>query len=197
MSKILITFRREQRLNTVKQHKLCENCLRATHNTESCNSGNCRQCHKRHNSLLHLTENANQSQELAATSSIVARNSVNMFNKLILLSTALIQVQDRSTTRFTGQRLAKSIKSNHNDFKSTFSCLVVGKITDNLPSVSINSNLNIPKNIKLADPIFNQSGQIDLLIDWRHTILETPFRRTNSCKSIGYNYPKNKIGMDG
>jgi hypothetical protein len=94
MSKILITFRREQRLNTVKQHKLCENCLRATHNTESCNSGNCRQCHKRHNSLLHLTENANQSQELAATSSIVARNSVNMFNKLSLLSTALIQVQN-------------------------------------------------------------------------------------------------------
>jgi hypothetical protein len=197
----------EQRLNTVKQHKLCENCLRATHKTESCNSGNCRQCHKRHNSLLHLTENSNQPQELAATSSIVASNSVNMFNKLILLSTALIQVHDRAGKACQLRALLDSgsqshfitenachllklptqkinipvsginqnittitrainikIKSNHNNFKSILSCLVVGKITDNLPSMSINSSLNIPKNIKLADPTFNQSGQIDLLI---------------------------------
>jgi hypothetical protein len=196
-----------QRQNTVKQHKLCENCLRATHKTESCNSGNCRQCHKRHNSLLHLTENSNQPQELAATSSIVANNSVNMFNKLILLSTALIQVHDRAGKACQLRALLDSgsqshfitenachllklqtqkinipvsginqnittitratnikIKSNHNNFKSILSCLVVGKITDNLPSLSINSSLNIPKNIKLADPTFNQSGQIDLLI---------------------------------
>lgn len=57
------------------------------------------------------------------------------------------------------------VRSNHNDFKTTVPCLVLKRITDTLPSYSFNlDNLNIPVNIQLADPNFNKSGNIDLLL---------------------------------
>jgi hypothetical protein len=44
-------------------------------------------------------------------------------------------------------------------------CLVIPKITDNLPLKTISpSFLEILKNISLADPKFFESSQIDLLI---------------------------------
>lgn len=45
------------------------------------------------------------------------------------------------------------------------SCLVVSQITNELPSFRIDSKtLNIPQNIKLADPTFNIPNKIDLLL---------------------------------
>lgn len=57
------------------------------------------------------------------------------------------------------------IKSRVNAFSSNIDCLVLSKITENLPLVSFSVNkLNIPPNITLADPNFNVSSEIDLLL---------------------------------
>ncbi|XP_030750174.1 uncharacterized protein LOC115877962 [Sitophilus oryzae] len=50
-------------------------------------------------------------------------------------------------------------------FSMTIECLIMQKITDNLPTISFDkTELEIPREIKLADPNFNVKGEIDLLI---------------------------------
>lgn len=57
------------------------------------------------------------------------------------------------------------IKSRYNAYQANLDCLVLKKITENLPIISFNkNNVNIPKNIKLADPEFNITSNIDILI---------------------------------
>lgn len=71
---------------------------------------------------------------------------------------------NQAITNISHQTQVK-IKSRYNAFKATLTCLVLTKITDNIPnSTIIMSNLNIPQTIKLADNCFNQSGNIDMLI---------------------------------
>ncbi|XP_024887379.1 uncharacterized protein LOC112464560 [Temnothorax curvispinosus] len=58
-----------------------------------------------------------------------------------------------------------SMKSRMSKFELSLCCLVVPKITKNLPSFSIKiSKLSIPENLKLADPFFYNPGHIDALI---------------------------------
>ncbi|XP_071648512.1 uncharacterized protein [Temnothorax longispinosus] len=58
-----------------------------------------------------------------------------------------------------------SMKSRTSKFELSLCCLVVPKITKNLPSFSIKiSKLSIPENLKLADPFFYNPGHIDALI---------------------------------
>jgi hypothetical protein len=66
----------------------------------------------------------------------------------------------------TAKKLVElKIHSNITTFSATLTCLVSKKITERLPIVSINlSNFTVPPNIKLADPKFNVSSEIDLLI---------------------------------
>ncbi|XP_072400921.1 uncharacterized protein [Diabrotica undecimpunctata] len=52
-----------------------------------------------------------------------------------------------------------------NNFKMNITCLVLPVITEKLPLVSFNKkHLQIPSHLKLADPQFNQSSQIDILL---------------------------------
>ncbi|XP_065083411.1 uncharacterized protein LOC135705566 [Ochlerotatus camptorhynchus] len=44
----------QQRFEFVKKHGLCINCLKGTHLAKDCSSGSCKQCSKKHHSLLHL-----------------------------------------------------------------------------------------------------------------------------------------------
>lgn len=46
----------ETRIQKAKLLKLCLNCLRHGHSSNQCRLGTCRICHKRHNTLLHITE---------------------------------------------------------------------------------------------------------------------------------------------
>lgn len=44
-------------------------------------------------------------------------------------------------------------------------CLVLPQLTENIPSISFNKTIsNIPENLHLADPTFNNTGPIDLLL---------------------------------
>lgn len=57
------------------------------------------------------------------------------------------------------------VRSNCTSFEVTLNCLVIDKITENMPMVSFDSSfLKIPSNITLADPTFNQEGEIDMLL---------------------------------
>lgn len=57
------------------------------------------------------------------------------------------------------------IKSRFNNFNETIECLIVPKITQQLPQNFISTrDITIPSNIKLADPNFNVPSNIDMLI---------------------------------
>lgn len=58
-----------------------------------------------------------------------------------------------------------TIKSRFNSFKHTLRFMVVPKITDNLPIISLEVNsMHIPENITLADPEFHKPSTIDMLL---------------------------------
>ncbi|XP_072392311.1 uncharacterized protein [Diabrotica undecimpunctata] len=62
-------------------------------------------------------------------------------------------------------RITLTFKSHSNNFSRKISCLVLPKITGNLPYTHVNrSQLNIPTNLLLADQNFEKPGPVDLLI---------------------------------
>jgi hypothetical protein len=56
------------------------------------------------------------------------------------------------------------LHSDHNNFNHEITCLIVPQITDNIPTESFEPISEIPKNIKFADPLYNQSNAIHVLI---------------------------------
>ena len=63
------------------------------------------------------------------------------------------------------EKVNLSFKSVHNSFAAKLDFLIINKITNSLPVVKINkTHLQLPKNIKLADPRFDIPGDIDLLL---------------------------------
>lgn len=57
------------------------------------------------------------------------------------------------------------LQSRYNNFQSNIDCLVLPSITENLPVKSFDKmSLDIPNHLKLADPNFNTSREIDLLL---------------------------------
>uniref|UniRef100_A0A2S2QB76 Uncharacterized protein n=1 Tax=Sipha flava TaxID=143950 RepID=A0A2S2QB76_9HEMI len=72
----------------------------------------------------------------------------------------------------TSQRATSSvwakIKSRINDYTLNLQMVVVPKITGHLPNHNVKTKYNIPNNIKLADPSFNEPQKIDVLIGAAH-----------------------------
>lgn len=57
------------------------------------------------------------------------------------------------------------IKSIYNEFSANIECLVLKSITEQLPQRKLDiRKLDIPRNVRLADPDFNEPENIDLLI---------------------------------
>jgi len=57
------------------------------------------------------------------------------------------------------------IKSRVDSFSETLNCIVIDRITDKLPAYTHKRrDFEIPRNIKLADPKFNVSADVDILI---------------------------------
>jgi hypothetical protein len=50
-----------------------------------------------------------------------------------------------------------NLMSNYMQFETQVSCLVVGKVTENLPFSGFNP-VNLPENIQLADPLGLESS---------------------------------------
>ncbi|XP_050063272.1 uncharacterized protein LOC114130946 [Aphis gossypii] len=68
------------------------------------------------------------------------------------------------STQKASSAVVATIAAEDKKFTLTVTCLVVKRITNNLPSKLLNDNILIPRNIKLADPWFNTPRKIDLLI---------------------------------
>lgn len=226
-----------QRWEKVKQLRLCSNCLCFGHYNQKCQAGSCKLCSGKHSSLLHYKKNSGESDvrpknhidntslnvlddqvgqlgtsinpniAFNGSSVICASNNLNK-EKCVLLSTALINVQDKygqfhkvqalldsgSQCSFISEILRKRlgldvhgtsmyvtglndvgsslkqkceilINSTLNDFQTSLMCLVVPRITGNLPAQKIDiSNWSIPNNISLANPTFHLSKSVDILI---------------------------------
>lgn len=57
------------------------------------------------------------------------------------------------------------LSSRNSNFKMEITCLIIPQITSNVPKVSFNKAIiNIPDWVSLADPQFNVSNEIDLLL---------------------------------
>lgn len=57
------------------------------------------------------------------------------------------------------------LKSMYNNFQTDIQCFLLNQITDQLPLIAFDKNLlNIPSTIKLADPSFHKTSNIDMLL---------------------------------
>ena len=62
-------------------------------------------------------------------------------------------------------QVTTKVSSRVTDFSTIITCLVIDKISDNLPSQRVQAaNIMIPKGIELADPSFDKEQPIDMLI---------------------------------
>nr|XP_012152116.1 PREDICTED: uncharacterized protein LOC105664028 [Megachile rotundata] len=226
------------RLQKIREHQLCFNCLGDGHRNRECTFGPCRKCGKKHNSLIHLdnpsvnttgslqvqvtgapteglkqVENTMQPSEGTSSPSEVINQSltarvIQKGTKVTMLSTAKLYIYDcrgqrhecralldsgselhiMTTALFNRLGLSKTrsnlaltgieqgsvhvnyvatmkIGSRTTNFSATITCVVLDKISSNIPSTHINTtDIQIPKGLELADPDYNCSGPVDLII---------------------------------
>jgi len=100
----------------------------------------------------------------ASQSNFITENLCKKLNlKMHPTNSCVIGInQNQSNIKF---KTEIKIVSNHNAFTVDLSCLVLNQITGHLPSVSFDgSAIQIPPNLRLADPDFNISTKIDVLL---------------------------------
>ena len=88
--------------------------------------------------------------------------------KLLNLKRERVNMQvssiNTALTKIT-HKVSVTLKSRHNNFTITITCLVVPRITGTLPTFSFPQEcVCVPPNIKLADPNFHKSENIDMLL---------------------------------
>ncbi|KAJ8974437.1 hypothetical protein NQ317_014482, partial [Molorchus minor] len=173
----------QERFSLVKTNRWCINCLGFRHNTLNCSStSTCRKCQRKHHTLLHFENNVSEAAD--ANASPVQQNTNNLLpqdhvsdpcssaqaqistltnvvpvkNTTILLSTVQIDVED---TNGNFQR----VKSREQTQTFTLEFAVVPQICSNMPSINISlDNFTQFSHLNLADPDFNISGPIDMLL---------------------------------
>ena len=70
-----------------------------------------------------------------------------------------------SKVTYISEQIETTIYSTCNDYNVKLTFLVIPSITDNLPIVNVNlNNFRLPSTIGLADPNFNKSASVDMLI---------------------------------
>ncbi|XP_011884052.1 PREDICTED: uncharacterized protein LOC105571188 [Vollenhovia emeryi] len=79
------------------------------------------------------------------------------------LNISITGINDTATQ--ASQMAQVQIKSRVDSFTATVDCIVTDRITDKLPAYTLKrKDFEIPRNIKLADPNFNVSANVDILI---------------------------------
>jgi len=121
-----IKMQAKQRLNHAKLSGLCFNCLQPFTRNHTCSKQVCRQCHRRHHTLLHIDR---QFQSINEKGSVTnghsdARGSstaeVNTYfsskgkaRNQILLATAIVEVQNKSGQYVPCRALLDSVSQSH------------------------------------------------------------------------------------
>ncbi|XP_071577848.1 uncharacterized protein [Temnothorax nylanderi] len=208
-----------RRISEIRTRKLCANCLRSTtHVANKCTSGSCKTCKAKHNTLLHAkteTEscdgNNNGENKTAATttpSSAVVTHSSSTSDKQVMLSTAVVYVDDHEglprecpvlldcgsqanfvsrkflnllaikprssdisisgingTVTQSSQNAHLKLYSRFNSYSANIICIVADQVTNKLSAFNLKRDtFDLPRNLKLADPQFHKSLEVDVLI---------------------------------
>lgn len=111
----------ESKLKLIRDHKLCENCLRSGHTSDTCEFGTCKKCNQKHNTLIHNDNassisfhspmTAEKCNANAGTLPIQVNNAhiqtktTSTAMHPVLLSTALVEVADSNGTYHTAHAL--------------------------------------------------------------------------------------------
>ncbi|XP_017797043.1 PREDICTED: uncharacterized protein LOC108578262, partial [Habropoda laboriosa] len=91
-----------ERHETIKRLRLCFNCLQQGHSIKNCTRGMCRKCGKKHHTLLHREEPAQEIASVDSSDSPIpscVSNSVSTAIEYTVLSTAIVYVEDRNGKR--------------------------------------------------------------------------------------------------
>lgn len=96
--------------------------------------------------------------------SFITESLCKKLNARVIQSTINVTGVGNSVTQSTHSCFIH-MRSKTSNFNKRFNCLVLPRITAELPSFNINNiRFNFPDNIILADPYFNSPDQVDLLI---------------------------------
>ncbi|XP_045456195.1 uncharacterized protein LOC123666030 [Melitaea cinxia] len=177
----------EERKIEVSKLNLCPNCLRFGHSIRECHLGPCRECNKRHNTLLHITKNKTSSKipTVENDTNLSNNHSLANFSKQnfnqIILSTALINVTNPNTNQsktvralldcgsqssFITQSLKQSLSLDSNPIH-TINVIGIGnnscdKVTESC-NLKFNSLVNKDFSISLSCLVLkNLSGEIPI-----------------------------------
>ncbi|KAG5875902.1 hypothetical protein JTB14_017351 [Gonioctena quinquepunctata] len=93
------------RITEIKNKKLCINCLRPGHFAPNCTYSRCKQCNRKHNSLVHIENNennnptegeysGNQCQATIENPTVTSHVFNNFVDNQVLLSTAVVRIED-------------------------------------------------------------------------------------------------------
>lgn len=164
------------RINAIKQSKLCINCLKEGYQANSCSFGSCKKCNKKYNTLLHLDNQRNvdteakkvQSAQEETNNSDASTCLHNTTNSVVLLSTAVIELKSSDNKWFkakalldTGpqlnfitKNLANKLKLKENDAKVT----IIG-----VNNSENNVNKSVTTEFQSTDAKFKHSLEFNIL----------------------------------
>ncbi|VVC88454.1 unnamed protein product, partial [Leptidea sinapis] len=166
----------DDRITLVNKLNLCTNCLRVVHSSRVCRlSGTCKICKRRHNTLLHKS---NESDTDNYNSDPISKSATS--SSEVLLCTALVDIINPTTNNKITIRalldsgsqtyfITESLKEQlnlipiHSDTQNVIG-IVIPQISGKLPKSFIHTtHLNL-SSFELADPSFYIPSEIGLLI---------------------------------
>ncbi|XP_011061744.1 PREDICTED: uncharacterized protein LOC105150405 [Acromyrmex echinatior] len=208
--KLKTTLSVADQIKEVKRRiKLCINCLRNDHYVKACKRNSYRECNGRHNTChqQQADKDSAKSEPQDNNHQLVANVAVNhAYHKVKSASEANFVTQaaynklglkkNRAFEIVTGLNEIENkihsicevhVKSRCSNFQASVQCLIVSKITKNLPSTNIDRDkLQIPSNLVLADSEFHNNDPIDMLLgaEYFFDLLEGFGHRQGSDKRI-------------
>ena len=164
-------FTHDQKLSTVREHHLCMNCLSGDHFFKGCASYHrCKQCQKRHHTLLHtdLLWNQPSSHNQETTTSSVTSNAATGLKMETLMMTCWVLVlvlvrgpgdgymearallDSASSASFISERLAQSLHLPRSSHSARISGLSQKSPIQSVASFSISSIRSASQKIKVT-----------------------------------------------
>lgn len=172
-----------QRIEKIRTHKICLNCLRSTvHISSKCTSGACKICSRKHNTLLHLQTSAPQQNKIiddskgeaksefanTNSSNTVVTHSLNTIErKGVLLSTATVLAQGKHGLQQTCRVLLDSSSQANFVTKDFLNSLNLNPRSVDISISGINGTVtqsNQAVHFKLYSRINSYSVDIDCIV---------------------------------
>ena len=171
-----------ERAELIKVRKLCFNCLRPGHRSEDCDGSKCKQCGRKHHTLLHgeNIHNKNTNQQTTSGTNSTQANDKQKNNPII--TTAIAKAKDEN--KFTGamtQRTSEEVflqtaivAVNVHGETIFLRALLDSASQNNLLTESAVQSLQLKKkssNTKvfgLGETVQDNKGRVDVLISSRN-----------------------------